>query len=111
MVSGSVCAPCRSARVPSAVRVRRWSARPAARPRPHACTLGTGRCRWLIAAQVVTHPFIARFADELSLETGEVVEVLQSPDGGWSEGRMEERTGWFPNNHVSLITPLVRVCR
>jgi hypothetical protein len=31
-------------------------------------------------------PFEARYADELSLVQGELVEVLQTPDGGWSEG-------------------------
>jgi hypothetical protein len=34
------------------------------------------------------HHFTPRFADELELQVGERVEVLQSPDGGWSEGSL-----------------------
>ena len=34
----------------------------------------------------MTHAFEARYADELSIDVGDIVEVLQCPDGGWSEG-------------------------
>jgi hypothetical protein len=82
------------------------------------------------------HHFTPRFADELELQVGERVEVLQSPDGGWSEGsllslllllllllifswllfsqvislgRIDSRTGWFPNSHTQpMVTPKVR---
>jgi hypothetical protein len=39
-------------------------------------------------------------ADELALAAGDIVQVLKKDDGGWWEGKIDERTGWFPDNFV-----------
>lgn len=39
----------------------------------------------------------------LKFEVGEIIEVLQSPDGGWWEGEIDEVRGWFPANYVRIL--------
>eukprot|EP00053_Salpingoeca_punica_P016740 m.159062 g.159062 ORF g.159062 m.159062 type:complete len:172 (+) comp17034_c0_seq3:107-622(+) len=46
------------------------------------------------------HFFAARYEDELSFFPGERVEVLQTPLGGWWEGRIKGKRGWFPRTYV-----------
>eukprot|EP00053_Salpingoeca_punica_P016739 m.159060 g.159060 ORF g.159060 m.159060 type:complete len:172 (+) comp17034_c0_seq2:107-622(+) len=46
------------------------------------------------------HFFAARYEDELSFFPGERVEVLQTPLGGWWEGCIRGKTGWFPRTYV-----------
>ncbi|KAG7255769.1 hypothetical protein CRUP_020843, partial [Coryphaenoides rupestris] len=38
--------------------------------------------------------------DELSFTKGEVIGVTRQEDGGWWEGVLNGRTGWFPSNYV-----------
>ncbi|XP_023185587.1 rho guanine nucleotide exchange factor 7-like isoform X2 [Xiphophorus maculatus] len=48
----------------------------------------------------------ARFAfqptneDELSFSKGDVICVTKQVDGGWWEGSLNDKTGWFPSNYV-----------
>ncbi|KAJ0062339.1 hypothetical protein NL108_010500, partial [Boleophthalmus pectinirostris] len=48
----------------------------------------------------------ARFAfeqtneDELSFSKGDVISVSRQEEGGWWEGSLNGRTGWFPSNYV-----------
>ncbi|XP_017164421.1 rho guanine nucleotide exchange factor 7 [Poecilia reticulata] len=48
----------------------------------------------------------ARFAfqptneDELSFSKGDVICVTKQVEGGWWEGSLNDRTGWFPSNYV-----------
>ena len=58
------------------------------------------------AKAIVEHAFLARFEDELPLQGGETVTVLSMPFGGWWEGVLGERRGWFPANHVRLQNDL-----
>ena len=63
---------------------------------------------------VATHAFVPNNEDELGLEVGVRVQVLQQPDGGWWEGKVQGvgikpgRQGWFPSNHVELEAVAVR---
>jgi len=41
--------------------------------------------------------------DELSLEVGEVVEVLEDDEEGWWTGRLNGKTGVFPSNFCEVI--------
>jgi hypothetical protein len=52
---------------------------------------------------LATHRYEAQNEDELTFETGETIQVLQSPSGGWWEGTLERsgKSGWFPTNHVT----------
>ncbi|MEQ2171524.1 hypothetical protein GOODEAATRI_011626 [Goodea atripinnis] len=38
--------------------------------------------------------------DELSFNKGEVILVTRQEEGGWWEGTLNGRTGWFPSNYV-----------
>ena len=38
--------------------------------------------------------------DELAFRVGDMIRVTQAPAGGWWEGELAGRVGWFPCNHV-----------
>lgn len=38
--------------------------------------------------------------DELCFKKGDVITVTQKEDGGWWEGTLDDKTGWFPSNYV-----------
>ncbi len=41
--------------------------------------------------------------DELLFSKGDIITVTQQVDGGWWEGELNGRTGWFPSNYVKEI--------
>ncbi|XP_065887458.1 rho guanine nucleotide exchange factor 7-like isoform X2 [Dysidea avara] len=43
--------------------------------------------------------------DELSFQKGDLIMVIKVVDGGWWEGVIEDRVGWFPGNHVEEVAP------
>ncbi|XP_076148603.1 rho guanine nucleotide exchange factor 6 isoform X1 [Alosa pseudoharengus] len=43
--------------------------------------------------------------DELSFNKGELIHVTRQEEGGWWEGTLNGRTGWFPSNYVREIKP------
>ncbi|XP_048883179.1 rho guanine nucleotide exchange factor 7-like isoform X2 [Brienomyrus brachyistius] len=43
--------------------------------------------------------------DELSFSKGELITVTRQEEGGWWEGTLEGRTGWFPSNYVREVKP------
>ncbi|XP_065419252.1 rho guanine nucleotide exchange factor 15-like isoform X2 [Chrysemys picta bellii] len=51
-------------------------------------------------------PYLARQADELSLEPADVVNVLRKTSEGWCQGLRlgDGHKGWFPASHVQEIT-------
>ncbi|XP_014251726.1 rho guanine nucleotide exchange factor 7 isoform X2 [Cimex lectularius] len=38
--------------------------------------------------------------DELCFKKGDIITVTQEEEGGWWEGTLGEKTGWFPSNYV-----------
>ncbi|KAI8821989.1 uncharacterized protein EV422DRAFT_566416 [Fimicolochytrium jonesii] len=46
------------------------------------------------------YPYTADMNDELSFDEGQVIRVVRQVEGGWWEGLLGERIGWFPANHV-----------
>lgn len=38
--------------------------------------------------------------DELSLNKGDLISVLEKSDDGWWRGHLKDRVGWFPSNYV-----------
>eukprot|EP00041_Stephanoeca_diplocostata_P034110 m.1144312 g.1144312 ORF g.1144312 m.1144312 type:complete len:548 (+) comp24462_c0_seq17:446-2089(+) len=50
---------------------------------------------------VSKHKFVAGNEDELSFDIGQKIRVVQQPEGGWWEGTLDGRSGWFPANHVA----------
>jgi hypothetical protein len=54
-----------------------------------------------LTVQVANFKFVAREDDELSLEEGTEVTLMQKADGDWWLGSTSDgRTGWFPSNYV-----------
>uniref|UniRef100_A0A3B5MK39 Osteoclast-stimulating factor 1 n=1 Tax=Xiphophorus couchianus TaxID=32473 RepID=A0A3B5MK39_9TELE len=43
--------------------------------------------------------------DELSFSKGDMIIVTRQEDGGWWEGTLNSKTGWFPSNYVREIKP------
>ncbi|KAM6924194.1 rho guanine nucleotide exchange factor 6 isoform 4-T4 [Xenentodon cancila] len=43
--------------------------------------------------------------DELSFNKGEMILVTRQEEGGWWEGTLNGKTGWFPSNYVREIKP------
>ncbi|KAM3911610.1 rho guanine nucleotide exchange factor 6 isoform 2-T2 [Leptodactylus fuscus] len=43
--------------------------------------------------------------DELSFSKGDTILVTKVVDGGWWEGTMNGKTGWFPSNYVKEFKP------
>jgi hypothetical protein len=41
--------------------------------------------------------------DELNFKKGAMITLTQKEDGGWWEGTLDGKTGWFPSNYVSEI--------
>lgn len=62
-----------------------------------------------ITLAVVTYTYAASQPDEISLQKGESVIVVEKSDDGWWQGRLPSgATGWFPSNYVTetLTSPL-----
>ncbi|XP_006632946.1 rho guanine nucleotide exchange factor 6 isoform X2 [Lepisosteus oculatus] len=43
--------------------------------------------------------------DELSFSKGDVICVTRMEEGGWWEGTLNGKTGWFPSNYVREVKP------
>ncbi|KAL3846635.1 hypothetical protein ACJMK2_017608 [Sinanodonta woodiana] len=51
------------------------------------------------------HNFRATNNDELCISKGDIITMTQMIDGGWWEGTLNGKTGWFPSNYVREIKP------
>jgi len=47
------------------------------------------------------YTFKATNNDELSFQKGDLVTITQQEEGGWWEGTLDGKTGWFPSNYVT----------
>jgi len=47
--------------------------------------------------------FEASKNDELSFKANQYIRVIKKVDGGWWEGKLDERIGWFPTDFVTLV--------
>ena len=41
--------------------------------------------------------------DELTFTKGDIISVSRQEEGGWWEGTLGGRTGWFPSNYVREV--------
>ena len=55
---------------------------------------------------VALYSFAGGHPGDLRLEKGETVELLESVGEGWTLGKIEDRTGIFPNSFVQVFQPL-----
>ncbi|XP_013880086.1 rho guanine nucleotide exchange factor 7 isoform X2 [Austrofundulus limnaeus] len=58
---------------------------------------GSGCGQVLVKARF---PFQQTNEDELSFTKGDIITVSRQEDGGWWEGSLNGKTGWFPSNYV-----------
>lgn len=42
---------------------------------------------------------------QLVFQKGDLITVTQVVDGGWWEGTLNGKTGWFPSNYVKEYKP------
>jgi len=49
--------------------------------------------------------FVGSNDDELSFNKRDVFVVTKQDDGGWWEGTLDGKIGWFPNNYVDTVSP------
>ena len=52
----------------------------------------------------VQRSYRAEKDDELDIEEGDVVRVIESRNDGWLRGVKQERSGWFPGSHIKGCT-------
>lgn len=45
------------------------------------------------------------FPTQLCFLKGDLITVTQREDGGWWEGTLADKTGWFPSNYVREYKP------
>lgn len=41
--------------------------------------------------------------DELTFNKGDIISVTRQEEGGWWEGMLNGKTGWFPSNYVREV--------
>ncbi|KAI3366284.1 hypothetical protein L3Q82_009759 [Scortum barcoo] len=58
---------------------------------------GSGCGHLLVKARF---PFQQTNEDELSFSKGDIISVTRQEDGGWWEGSLNGKSGWFPSNYV-----------
>ncbi|CAH2315142.1 rho guanine nucleotide exchange factor 6 isoform X1 [Pelobates cultripes] len=58
---------------------------------------GNGSCQLVVKARF---NFKQQNEDELSFNKGDTIHVTRVEDGGWWEGSLNGKTGWFPSNYV-----------
>ncbi|XP_070711844.1 rho guanine nucleotide exchange factor 7-like [Pempheris klunzingeri] len=58
---------------------------------------GSGCGHLLVKARF---PFEQTNEDELSFAKGDIINVIRQEDGGWWEGSLNGKSGWFPSNYV-----------
>ncbi|XP_056005854.1 rho guanine nucleotide exchange factor 7-like isoform X10 [Ostrea edulis] len=49
------------------------------------------------------HNFKGKNNDELCLTKGDIITMTQTMEGGWWEGTLNGKTGWFPSNYVKEL--------
>nr|XP_057914114.1 mitogen-activated protein kinase kinase kinase 21 isoform X1 [Doryrhamphus excisus] len=86
-----------------------WTDCPTVRSWAHSAPLCPTRSLWTAA-----YDYEASGEDELSLRTGDVVEVLSkdaaiSGDDGWWTGKINHRVGIFPSNYVTYQPAIYRL--
>ncbi|KAM4664132.1 rho guanine nucleotide exchange factor 6 [Discoglossus pictus] len=63
---------------------------------------GNGTCQLVVKARF---NFKQQNEDELSFCKGDTIHVIRVEDGGWWEGSLNGKTGWFPSNYVKEFKP------
>uniref|UniRef100_A0A8C5N362 Rac/Cdc42 guanine nucleotide exchange factor 6 n=1 Tax=Leptobrachium leishanense TaxID=445787 RepID=A0A8C5N362_9ANUR len=78
------------------------SSRVLKRPSKALDMTGNGSCQLVVKARF---NFKQQNEDELSFCKGDTIHVSRVEDGGWWEGALNGKTGWFPSNYVKECKP------
>ena len=67
--------------------------------------LHTFSCSWTSAAVTLSHVFCwsAHIFLQLNFSRGDLITITQVIEGGWWEGTLSGKTGWFPSNYVKEV--------
>lgn len=65
------------------------------------------RCNVTVERARVVFSYVAENEDELTLNVGDTINILQKKleDAGWWKGELRGRVGVFPDNFVELLPP------
>ncbi|XP_053555202.1 rho guanine nucleotide exchange factor 6 isoform X2 [Bombina bombina] len=63
---------------------------------------GNGSCQMVVKARF---NFKQQNEDELSFCKGDTIHVIRVEEGGWWEGTLNGKIGWFPSNYVKEVKP------
>uniref|UniRef100_A0A8C4IU88 Osteoclast-stimulating factor 1 n=1 Tax=Dicentrarchus labrax TaxID=13489 RepID=A0A8C4IU88_DICLA len=74
-------------------------------PFPQDMSEGSGFGHFLVKARF---PFQQTNEDELSFSKGDIISVSRQEDGGWWEGSLNGKSGWFPSNYVRELKGSVK---
>jgi SH3 domain-containing kinase-binding protein 1 len=55
-----------------------------------------------LAEAIVEFDYQSQEPDELTIKKGESITNIKQMDGGWWEGKLNGRTGVFPDNFVKV---------
>jgi hypothetical protein len=55
----------------------------------------------------VEYDYEAKESDELSLNVGDIITVLEQNEGGWWKGDLHGKTGTFPENVCTSMSNLI----
>ena len=47
--------------------------------------------------------FLIEYLFQLKFKKGDIITITQKEDGGWWEGTLDGKTGWFPSNYVEEL--------
>uniref|UniRef100_A0A914XWX9 Uncharacterized protein n=1 Tax=Panagrolaimus superbus TaxID=310955 RepID=A0A914XWX9_9BILA len=56
-----------------------------------------------VTRAIAKFTFSGKNNDELSFEKNDIILVTQQLDGGWWEGNLDNKIGWFPSDFVGII--------
>uniref|UniRef100_A0A915JUR4 Uncharacterized protein n=1 Tax=Romanomermis culicivorax TaxID=13658 RepID=A0A915JUR4_ROMCU len=66
------------------------------RPKPRPPPLNLPKCRTL-------YSYEAQATDELTFETGDIIEIMKEDPSGWWLGKLKNKQGLFPSNYVERM--------
>ena len=61
------------------------------------------RYKWILNLRDVFRVNLSLIHLQLKFKKGDLITITQKEDGGWWEGTLDGKTGWFPSNYVEEV--------
>ena len=58
---------------------------------------------WILNLKDVFRVNLSLIHLQLKFKKGDLITITQKEDGGWWEGTLDGKTGWFPSNYVEEV--------